>query len=211
MNGGQQPPPPTAATCKNPYVDGEIPLPGEPAVPGQAGGGVSAATTAAAAAGGAKRLLGLLRLVGSSGTGWSSAGGSAGSVEWWSATSGAYDERAERRADRRRDVVVNGHLVRKLQPACPDRFTCADALLAATHQVGTGSGLYIGWAMVVLAVIVGPPLFAMYRRRRLDRWRRRTGRSSGGEARDPSTRSRSMAAHVGRSLLQWKDHEVILG
>ncbi|HEY7946398.1 MAG TPA: substrate-binding domain-containing protein [Acidimicrobiales bacterium] len=28
MNGGQQPPPPTAANCHNPYVDGEVPLPG---------------------------------------------------------------------------------------------------------------------------------------------------------------------------------------
>ena len=30
MNGGQQPPPVSAANCKNPYVDGEIPLPGSP-------------------------------------------------------------------------------------------------------------------------------------------------------------------------------------
>ncbi len=30
----------TASNCKNPYVDGQMPLPGEPAVAGQAGGGV---------------------------------------------------------------------------------------------------------------------------------------------------------------------------
>jgi ABC-type phosphate transport system substrate-binding protein len=29
MNGGVQPPAPTAANCKNPYVDGEVPLPGD--------------------------------------------------------------------------------------------------------------------------------------------------------------------------------------
>ncbi|HXW33483.1 MAG TPA: substrate-binding domain-containing protein [Acidimicrobiales bacterium] len=38
LNGGQEPPPPTPATCQNPYVDGEIPLPGEPAIYGQAAG-----------------------------------------------------------------------------------------------------------------------------------------------------------------------------
>ncbi len=32
MNGGQEPPPVTAANCKNPYVDGQTPLPGEPHV-----------------------------------------------------------------------------------------------------------------------------------------------------------------------------------
>jgi phosphate transport system substrate-binding protein len=32
LNGGQEPPPVSAATCKNPYVDGQIPLPGEPTV-----------------------------------------------------------------------------------------------------------------------------------------------------------------------------------
>ena len=36
LNGGQQPPPVSGATCKNPYVDGQIPLPGEPSVIGQA-------------------------------------------------------------------------------------------------------------------------------------------------------------------------------
>ena len=40
LNGGQQPPPPTAANCKNPYVDGTTPLPGEPVVPGVGGGGL---------------------------------------------------------------------------------------------------------------------------------------------------------------------------
>ena len=32
LNGGKQPPPPTAANCRNPYVDGETVLPGEPQV-----------------------------------------------------------------------------------------------------------------------------------------------------------------------------------
>jgi phosphate transport system substrate-binding protein len=34
MNGGVQPPAPTASNCQNPYVDGQTPLPGEPVVQG---------------------------------------------------------------------------------------------------------------------------------------------------------------------------------
>lgn len=34
MNGGVQPPAVSAATCKNPYVDGQVPLPGEPKIVG---------------------------------------------------------------------------------------------------------------------------------------------------------------------------------
>ncbi len=47
LNGGQEPPPVSPSDCKNPYVDGEIPLPGEPAIQGQAGGGIVTSTTAA--------------------------------------------------------------------------------------------------------------------------------------------------------------------
>ncbi|HXQ62437.1 MAG TPA: substrate-binding domain-containing protein [Acidimicrobiales bacterium] len=36
LNGGQEPPPVNAATCKNPYVDGQTPLPGEPGIIGGA-------------------------------------------------------------------------------------------------------------------------------------------------------------------------------
>ena len=55
LNGGVEPPPVSAATCKNPYVDGQIPLPGEPAVAGQAGGGLNPGTTAAAGGARARR------------------------------------------------------------------------------------------------------------------------------------------------------------
>ena len=48
MNGAAQPPPPTAANCKNPYVDGTTLLPGAPVVAGIAGGGVTATPAAAA-------------------------------------------------------------------------------------------------------------------------------------------------------------------
>ncbi len=69
LNGGQEPPPVSPADCKNPYVDGQIPLPGEPAIAGQAGGGLQpTATAAAAAAGGSAE----------GGSGGSAGGGSAG-------------------------------------------------------------------------------------------------------------------------------------
>jgi phosphate transport system substrate-binding protein len=164
MNGGQQPPPPTAANCKNPYVDGETPLPGEPAVAGQAGGGINAAppaTTATAASGGAKGA------VGSSGSGTGSSAGVPGSSggAGLAASSGTTTGLTAAQVAAG-DVIVDGHLVRRLKPPCPDRFTCADALLVATQQVSTGSGLYGGWILVILTVIVVPPLIAMYRRRR---------------------------------------------
>ena len=53
MNGGQQPPPVSAADCKNPYVDGEIPLPGSPVVAGVGGGGSSAGPASTSGGGGA--------------------------------------------------------------------------------------------------------------------------------------------------------------
>ncbi len=53
LNGGQEPPPVSPADCKNPYVDGQIPLPGEPAIAGQAGGGIPPGATADAAGGSA--------------------------------------------------------------------------------------------------------------------------------------------------------------
>ena len=49
LNGGVEPPPPTASNCKNPYVDGEIPLPGSPVVAGYAGGGINTTTSTGAA------------------------------------------------------------------------------------------------------------------------------------------------------------------
>ena len=57
LNGGVEPPPVSAATCKNPYVDGQIPLPGEPPVAGQTcppqGCGVNVATPGSGGSGGA--------------------------------------------------------------------------------------------------------------------------------------------------------------
>jgi phosphate transport system substrate-binding protein len=50
MNGGHQPPPPTAANCKNPYISGQLALPGEPAVLNQINPGNTGVTTTTGAA-----------------------------------------------------------------------------------------------------------------------------------------------------------------
>ena len=52
LNGGQEPPPVSAANCKNPYVDGQIPLPGEPPVQGAPRASVAAAAVVVVAAAG---------------------------------------------------------------------------------------------------------------------------------------------------------------
>ncbi len=51
INGHLAPPPIDAADCKNPYVDGDVPLPGEPIVQG-GGGGTGPTTTVPHSAGG---------------------------------------------------------------------------------------------------------------------------------------------------------------
>ena len=155
MNGGVQPPPPTAANCKNPYVDGTTVLPGAPVVAGVAGGGVTATTAVANVGGGGAGG-------GAGGTSTSNGGsGSSGSNTGSdSATAGlAADQIAEGY------TIVNGQVVRK---ACPDgRFICGSDLAAATKSVIGPSGLlYIGWALLFLALVLGPPLIATRIKRR---------------------------------------------
>ena len=161
MNGGVQPPPPTAANCKNPYVDGTTVLPGAPVVAGVAGGGVTA-TTAAANGGGGGGGGGAGETNGTNGTSTSNGGsGSSGSNTGSdSATAGlAADQIAKGY------TIVNGQVVRK---ACPDgRFICGSDLAAATKSVIGPSGLLcIGWALLFLALVLGPPLIATRIKRR---------------------------------------------
>src|ERR1700677_263224 len=82
LNGGVEPPPVSSATCKNPYVDGQTVLPGEPTIiginptsvttpPPGSPAAVAAAKAAAAAGAGAGTLLGADG--GSAGTGLTAA------------------------------------------------------------------------------------------------------------------------------------------
>jgi ABC-type phosphate transport system substrate-binding protein len=86
LNGGVAKPMPTASTCKNPYIDGQIPLPGEPVVIGQSpgGGGGGGAGTGRSGSGGSTGPGGS----GSSGPGGSTAPTSGGSGSPGSSTGG---------------------------------------------------------------------------------------------------------------------------
>ena len=160
MNGGQQPPPVSAANCKNPYVDGEIPLPGSPVVQGVSGGGIggggSTPTTGAAGGTGA----------GGSSKSGSGSGGKSGS----GSSSLAARERAAGLTPElaaQGYTVVDGQVVRKLGVGGPNQFERANALVTATNAVGTTRfAVYAGWALLVLGLILVPPLVAMRINRR---------------------------------------------
>jgi phosphate transport system substrate-binding protein len=163
LNGGQQPPPATAANCKNPYVDGQTPLPGEPAIIGQAGGGVvtptTTASTAATTSSGASGAANSKADNAGVGSGSSTAsGGSGASTESTGLTAAQIAQGY---------TIVNGHVVRKVGSAGPGRFLRSDDLVAATNPLASPSvGLYVGWALLVLALVIGPPLIALNVKRR---------------------------------------------
>ena len=177
MNGGVQPPAPTAANCKNPYVDGEIPLPGSPVVAGVVGGGVSNAapaaggsttSTGAAAAGPAATGAGAAGKGGAAGSGASGGTAGHGSGSGSSGSSGSSKSEAAIAAAAGLTpqlaaegyTVVNGQLVRKLDPA--QQYSRANQLVSATDAVASPTaGMYIGWALLVLGVIFLPPLIAL--------------------------------------------------
>jgi ABC-type phosphate transport system substrate-binding protein len=168
MNGGQQPPPVSAATCKNPYVDGEIPLPGSPVVFGIQGGGGPAPGGGGGGGGGGGTGTGS----GGTSGGGSSSGGSGSGKGSGSVTSrrsvlggaaaaaGLTPELAAQGY-----TVVNGQIVKKLNPA--QQYQRANTLVSATDAVADPAvGMYIGWALLILGAILLPPLIAMRRSRR---------------------------------------------
>lgn len=165
LNGGQELPPVSPSDCKNPYVDGEIPLPGEPAIAGQAGGGIQPTSTAAAAARGSGAGGSAAGPGGSAGgsAGGSGNSGSTGSGSVSAAAAAAGLTAAEAAKGYR---VVNGKIVKTLEP-CPNKYKCADALLAATGSVdGPRNLAVVGGVLLVLAIVLAPPVIASRRRRR---------------------------------------------
>jgi len=164
MNGGQQPPPVSAADCKNPYVDGEIPLPGSPVVQGVIGGGIggggSPSTTGGGAGGGGGAAAGGKSGSKSGSSGRSGSGGS--SLAAQEAAAGLTPQLAAEGY-----TVVNGQIVRKLGVGGPNQYERADALVSATDAVGHPQfAEYAGWALLVLGLILVPPLIAMRINRR---------------------------------------------
>ncbi len=155
MNGAVQPPAPTAANCKNPYVDGTTVLPGAPVVAGVAGGGLNAPVAAVTAGGG-----GTAGTTGSTASSTPTSGsGSSGSKSDSGSSGLTADEIAKGY------TIVDGQVVHK---ACPEgRFICGSDLAAATKTVIGPSGmLYSGWALLFLALVLGPPLIASRLKRR---------------------------------------------
>jgi len=146
LNGGQEPPPPTPANCRNPYVDGETPLPGEPAVVGQAGGGLNPAAAAAALAASAH----------GSGGG-AGGGGAAGGVAGGGAGGGGAGAGGAGGAGGDGFGVQGG----------PNSYERAAALGATvdrflSHLSWVGSAFV--WILVLLGIFVGVPLY-LHRRR----------------------------------------------
>jgi phosphate transport system substrate-binding protein len=155
LNGGQEPPPVSSATCKNPYVDGQTPLPGEPAVIGQAS---TPAVTGAATAG-TKAGPGQVAKTSSSPTGGSSgAATDAGSGTGAPGVSGGGTAGRAAQAARARQVQAI-----RAQFAHGGELTAAAGNLLDSLPEGGEIAL---WCVVLLAIIAGPPLVARARRRR---------------------------------------------
>jgi phosphate transport system substrate-binding protein len=161
----------TASNCKNPYVDGQIPLPGEPAVIGQTGGGVTPGQTAAA--GGGPAAVG--PTAGVSGTSSAATGPTAlhGSTKGLTAAEVAAGER-----------IVDGHVVKPVA-AGPNKFLRAAALVSASKDVeGLPASQLLGWTLAAAVGFVGIPLLLGYRRRRRG-GKSTPGPSTGGPGVDP--------------------------
>lgn len=178
LNGGQQPPPPTAANCKNPYVDGTTPLPGQPVVPGVSvtitvtpgaspGGSAGAQGSAAAGAPASGASAGSKGGTGSGSSATAGASGTTAAAVAKACASGTALAAQACTADgtlKSGFAVVNGQVVRTLGAA--GTVGRAAALLAATHLVtGPGAGAVLGWLALAFAILLAPPLYATYRKR----------------------------------------------
>jgi phosphate transport system substrate-binding protein len=161
LNGGQRPPPPTANTCKNPYVDGEIPLPGEPVIYSNGGTPITVpgVTTTTAGNGGGAGSHGSS----SAGKGGSGSSGSAKTYPKGVSTAGLSAKQIAEGY-----VYVNGHLA-KSAASIPEgqKILNYHNLVAAVDPLAGGKLLlYLGWLLAALAVLVAPPLIVMTRRKR---------------------------------------------
>ena len=174
LAGGSAPTDVTAANCRNPYVDGSIPLPGEPIIQGVvnpiAGLNPTASGTSPGAGGGAAGAAGS----GTSGAAGSTAGGAGGAGSGSGSggagangvpVAGAKSLSAAQIAAGYR--IVNGQVVKLSSCEGAKRFTCAAALVNATEGInGVPLGAWVGWLVVALVVFGGIPLLVYMRRRR---------------------------------------------
>jgi phosphate transport system substrate-binding protein len=199
--GGVEPPAPTAANCKNPYVDGQTPLLGEPVIQGApqavAGGG----NTGAGGGAGGSGAHGAAAGAAAGGTAGSGTGGSA-ATSGASGTSGATGgssplavaQACESLSKSNKALAaeacsangelkagfafVDGQVVRIL-PDGAEQALRDGSILAASHLVlGPRALELLLWILLGLAVVLGPPLYMIDRNRR----RKATVKVSGSRA-----------------------------
>ncbi len=176
LNGGKQPPAPTAANCKNPYVDGTTPLPGSPVIQGLPGvnvpgaSGTGSTTTSPTASGGGTTTTSASK--GRSGaSGGNTNGASPAAVAKACQQLATQDKGLAAEACTGNGTLksgysyVNGQIVRTL-PDGEARALRADALVSAAGSVfGPHTGEVLGWIVLALAVLAAPPLIALRRRK----------------------------------------------
>jgi phosphate transport system substrate-binding protein len=174
LNGGQEPPPVSSATCKNPYVDGQTPLPGEPAVIGSATAPVVGAGTAPGKSTGPGPGSAGTAVGGSNNSG----GGAGGQVGLGSTVSTTQiGGAAQLSAIQAADAAKKTRQVNAIRA----QFSNADALATtAARLLGTTSaaGAIALWCTVLLVVLAAPVIGSLM-------WRRRRRRGAGGSPAHP--------------------------
>jgi ABC-type phosphate transport system substrate-binding protein len=169
LPGGQEPPKVSPADCPNPYVDGQTPLPGEPAIVGQAPGvtptTIPPTTTGSSGSGGAG-AGGSAGSGSGSGTG-SGAGAGSGSDSSAGSSVGSATTGLTQAQIAQGYRIVNGQVVKTSACEGDQRFVCATALVNATKSLdGLPLAELLGWTLVALVLFVGIPVIGMSRRRR---------------------------------------------
>jgi len=191
LNGAREPAPVSSADCKNPYVDGQTPLPGEPSIIGQApgtpggglhsGGGGSGSgggsggggtTSGSGSSGGATTTGGVGGSQGGTSTGGGSTGGGAKGA---SGAGGKTNGGGSVTSPGGGAAKYLAHLKSGGAAGQSTFLRAADLRAAASSALGFASPIVqiIAWC-AVLAVAIYLPVVALGRRRR--NGRRRIGR-----------------------------------
>jgi phosphate transport system substrate-binding protein len=191
LNGGVEPPAPSPATCKNPYVDGQTVLQGEPTIIGitvtigaTPPPGSPAAVAAAKAALAAAAAAAAAAKAKASGSGSGAGAGTSSGADRGSAGAGL--SAAQIAAGYR---LVDGQIVKPSKCEGVGKFLCADQLMSATGKIdGLPLADLLGWIAVVLVLFVLLPLFGLLGLPRIASARRRR---SGGLGPDSPDRTAS--------------------